>query len=65
MVFKKKRFFSFKIFPISFKELAGLAEQEFGMDSNAMFNDLHAPSVPVQPLDAGHASATTKVRIYI
>jgi hypothetical protein len=44
--------------------LAGLAEQEYGMDSGAMFNDLHAPSVPVQPLDAGHATATTKVRIY-
>ncbi len=46
-----------------FKELAGLAEEEFGMDSNAMFNDLHAPSVPVQPLDAGHAATTTKVSI--
>jgi len=44
--------------------LAGLAEEEFGMESNAMFNDLHAPSVPVQPLDAGHATATTKVCIY-
>ncbi|CAF4447569.1 unnamed protein product [Adineta steineri] len=41
-------------------ELAGLAEEEFGMDSGAMFNDLHAPSVPVQPLDGGHASSTTK-----
>ncbi|CAF0954445.1 unnamed protein product [Rotaria sordida] len=40
-------------------ELAGLAEQEFGMDSNAMFNDLHAPSVPVQPLDGGNAAAST------
>ena len=37
------------------KELAGLAEEEFGMESNAMFNDLHAPSVPVQPLDGGQA----------
>jgi hypothetical protein len=43
--------------------LAGLAEQEFGMESNAMFNDLHAPSVPVQPLDGGRATTTTKVRI--
>ena len=43
-------------------ELAGLAEQEFGMESNAMFDDLHAPSVPVQPLDGGRAAAgTTKV----
>jgi charged multivesicular body protein 5 len=41
-------------------ELAGLAEEEFGMDSNAMYNDLHAPSVPVQPLDGGHAGVTTK-----
>ncbi len=44
--------------------MAGLAEEEFGMDSNAMFNDLHAPSVPVQPLDAGQAGATTSVRIH-
>ncbi len=43
--------------------MAGLAEEEFGMDSNAMFNDLHAPSVPVQPLDGGHAGTTTKVSI--
>jgi len=40
-------------------ELAGLAEEEFGMESNAMFNDLHAPSVPVQPIDAGRATANT------
>lgn len=39
-------------------ELAGLAEEEFGMSSGGMFNDLHAPSVPVQPIDAGHATAT-------
>ena len=45
--------------------MAGLAEEEFGMDSNAMFNDLHAPSVPVQPLDAGQASSTTKVSIHL
>ncbi len=45
--------------------MAGLAEQEFGMDSGAMYNDLHAPSVPVQPLDAGQAGATTSVRIHI
>ena len=38
-------------------ELAGLAEQEFGLDSGAMFNDLHAPSVPVQPIDAGATAA--------
>ncbi len=44
--------------------MAGLAEEEFGMDSNAMYNDLHAPSVPVQPLDGGHAGVTTKVSIY-
>lgn len=42
-------------------ELAGLAEEEFGMESNAMFNDLHAPSVPVHPLDGGQAGSTTKV----
>lgn len=47
-----------------FEELAGLAESEFGIDSGAMYNDLHAPSVPVQPLDGGHAAAsTTKVRL--
>lgn len=39
-------------------ELAGLAEEEFGMDSNAMFNDLHAPSVPVH---TNEAAAATKV----
>ena len=50
------------IFP--FEELAGLAESEFGIDSGAMYNDLHAPSVPVQPLDGGRAAAsTTKVRL--
>ena len=42
-------------------ELAGLAEEEFGMESNAMFNDLHAPSVPVHSLDAGQTGTTTKV----
>lgn len=41
-------------------ELAGLAEEEFGMESNAMFNDLHAPSVPVHSLDAGQTGTTTK-----
>lgn len=41
-------------------ELAGLAEEEFGMDSNAMFNDLHAPSVPVHT-NEGAQAATTKV----
>jgi len=41
-------------------ELAGLAEEEFGMDSGAMFNDLHAPSVPVQPLSGGQTVSTTK-----
>lgn len=40
-------------------ELAGLAEAEFDMGSGAMYNDLHAPSVPVQPLDGGYASAST------
>ena len=56
-------FFTFSYFN-SFKELAGLAEEEFGMESNAMFNDLHAPSVPVQPLDGGRtAASTTKVSI--
>jgi hypothetical protein len=45
--------------------LAGLAEEEFGMDSNAMYNDLHAPSVPVQPLDGGRGTgSTTKVSLY-
>jgi hypothetical protein len=34
------------------------------MESNGMYDSLHAPSVPVHPLDAGHASAsTTKVSI--
>lgn len=45
------------------KELAGLAEAEYGMESNAMFNDLHAPSVPVQPIDAGSASASMTVKV--
>ena len=45
-------------------ELAGLAEEEFGMDSNAMFNDLHAPSVPVHTNDGGQAAATTKVNLH-
>ncbi|CAF0989770.1 unnamed protein product [Adineta ricciae] len=40
-------------------ELAGLAEAEYGIESNAMFNDLHAPSVPVQPIDAGSTTAST------
>ncbi|UJR08159.1 hypothetical protein I4U23_012433 [Adineta vaga] len=38
-------------------ELANLAESEYGMDSNAMYNDLHAPSVPVQPIDTGFTPA--------
>ena len=43
-------------------ELAGLAESEFGMDSGAMYDDLHAPSVPVQPINAGAtAAAASKV----
>jgi hypothetical protein len=29
-----------------------------------MYNDLHAPSVPVHPLDGGAATSTTKVSIY-
>lgn len=45
-------------------ELAGLAESEFGMDAGGMFSDLHAPSVPVQPIDGGaSAVATSKDQI--
>ena len=56
-----------KLFLSFSKELAGLAEAEYGIESNAMFNDLHAPSVPVQPIDAGSttASTTTKVCLHL
>jgi len=42
-------------------ELAGLAEEEFGMESTTMYDDLRAPSVPVQPVNMG----TTKDNIIV
>ncbi len=51
MVYETINFFIFwKLFS-PFTELAGLAEQEFGIESTAMYDDLHAPSVPVQPVN--------------
>lgn len=42
-----------KTFFFTFTELANLTEQEFGIESTAMYDDLRAPSVPVQPVNMG------------
>jgi len=45
-------------------ELAAIGAEDMGIDSGAMFNDLHAPSVPVQPVSVG-AQATNKDGILV
>lgn len=35
---------------VYYKELAGLAEEEFGLESNPVSYDFRAPSVPVHPI---------------
>ncbi|CAF2671120.1 unnamed protein product [Rotaria sp. Silwood2] len=40
-------------------ELAGLASEEFDMQPNAIYNDLHAPSVPVESIVTGNRTGVT------
>ncbi|CAF0831035.1 unnamed protein product [Rotaria sordida] len=40
-------------------ELADLATEESGIQSNARYTDLHVPSVPVQPIDTRNKTGVT------